>query len=857
MKTYLSEVKKYYDYIFVCKYAILLTSLLFIIDVFNFPTNLLFSHNSKVTIIFLVLFTLFVLLTVVELHLFDAIKIISVNIIDAITLIILLSSILYGGISFLYSTLNSYKIVSLILILIIATVLIIVRSIRIKRSIEKVEEYQSNVVDLKDIYNGDFSITQGKPIMVSEKEVDYDLLNRSSVINLLYDTVQNCNPNDGFVISLEGSWGSGKTTIINNVKKKLESNEDLIIIDELDPWSYSNQESLFYSMFDTIIQKSGIKVNTLLTKQMADSIYGDLFGNKRTNIIKNLFKPNDTIDLLKNRINDYLKFSGKRVVFFIDNIDRAESENIILLFKLVGNVFDFKRVIYVLSFDNDRVKMAFENNLSIDYQYLKKIIQLQIRVPAVDRNVLVGTMNKCINNILISYGEERKNLGSYQSIINKICRLTDDLRDFKRFINSVLAISINNISYLDVRDLLTIEFIRINNIHLYESIYKNRKYFISHDKIVDSEIYYTSYNKKEFNASAKQFFKTLFEEQDNSKYIDLLQEIFPYVKKYNTNQELEYDSNLIVRDESYPEISKHKRICSGKYFDLYFTKTENEYLVIGNLVEGFVNKLNKVQISDEILQIFNDLLESVPNYYHKELFERLQFFLDDIENNRVYDLIINLFKNIGKIDDSLAFFSLSARSRVEIIIWELLQKITEEQYEQFLESIKEDYDILNNISSILYWFKHDREGKNIDGRSNKMEKLYKEMGARIIEYSINLYQDKYYSRGNIWGLAKLYKDDIPTIKNYIKGIVNEDNIFRLLYDIIGISTGTNIKYSISRDNLNYLTTIDDIDEILKNAEAKTDDQKFILDVYKNYKNDIKDEWGETGIVTEEILELNP
>ena len=125
MKTYLSEVKKYYDYIFVCKYAILLTSLLFIIDVFNFPTNLLFSHNSKVTIIFLVLFTLFVLLTVVELHLFDAIKIISVNIIDAITLIILLSSILYGGISFLYSTLNSYKIVSLILILIIATVLII------------------------------------------------------------------------------------------------------------------------------------------------------------------------------------------------------------------------------------------------------------------------------------------------------------------------------------------------------------------------------------------------------------------------------------------------------------------------------------------------------------------------------------------------------------------------------------------------------------------------------------------------------------------------------------------------------------------------------------------------------------
>ena len=55
-----------------------------------------------------------------------------------------------------------------------------------------------------------------------------------------------------------------------------------------------------------------------------------------------------------------------------------------------GNVFDFERVIYILSFDSDRVKKAFENDLGIDYQYLKKIIQMQIHVPEVDRNVLTG-----------------------------------------------------------------------------------------------------------------------------------------------------------------------------------------------------------------------------------------------------------------------------------------------------------------------------------------------------------------------------------------------------------------------------------------------------------------------------------
>ncbi|WP_018933277.1 P-loop NTPase fold protein [Gracilibacillus lacisalsi] len=432
MKTYLSEVKKYYSFVFVIKCAIILTSALFVIDIFNLPTNLLLSYNIKTLIIFFGLFILFIILTAVELHLFDALKIVSINVIDLIFLVIFLSSILYGGILLLYTSLDSYKIISLAPILILVTALIIVRSIKIKKSVETVEKYQSNVTDLKDIYDGNFSIEKGKPIMLNEKDVDYDLLNRSSVINLLYDTIQNCNPNDGFVISLEGSWGSGKTTIINNVKKRLVSSKDIIIIDELDPWSYSNQESLFYSMFDTIVQKSGIKFNSLLSKQMADSIYSDLFGNKKINIIKNLLKPNDTIDVLKNKINDYLKLSGKKVTFFIDNIDRTESENIILLFKLVGNVFDFERVIYILSFDNDRVKKAFEDSLSIDYQYLEKVIQMQIRVPEVDRNVIEEIMSRSVNNILISYGKDRQNLSNYQSIISYICRLTVDFREFKR-----------------------------------------------------------------------------------------------------------------------------------------------------------------------------------------------------------------------------------------------------------------------------------------------------------------------------------------------------------------------------------------------------------------------------------------
>ncbi|WP_342429319.1 hypothetical protein [Neobacillus sp. FSL H8-0543] len=119
----------------------------------------------------------------------------------------------------------------------------------------------------------------------------------------------------------------------------------------------------------------------------------------------------------------------------------------------------------------------------------------------------------------------------------------------------------------------------------------------------------------------------------------------------------------------------------------------------------------------------------------------------------------------------------------------------------------------------------------------------------------NLYD--MYSPKNIWALYRLYKDDNTVIKQYIKDMISENNIFRLLYDIIGFSIGSSNKYSISSKNISYLTTIDEIDDILKNTEAKTEDQEFVLEVYKNYKHGITDEWGDMGIISEKILHLKP
>jgi hypothetical protein len=436
-----------------------------------------------------------------------------------------------------------------------------------------------------------------------------------------------------------------------------------------------------------------------------------------------------------------------------------------------------------------------------------------------------------------------------------MCEQKIDVRDFKRFINSVIGSVFSGSNYLNKRDLVIIEYIRLYNISLYQKIYKNSKFFVSHDKKENSKIYTMSLHNEKFNQDGKEFFKELFSDEKNNKYKNILAEIFPYVKKYSKNQDLE-NNRVQIYDGSYPNIIKNKRICSGKYFDLYFTNTKNDFILIGEIIENFIDNLNQTKSFDKRKEAFKNLLDSIQQSYQREMFERFEFYIEDLKKGLLFDLVNILFDKIYIINNISGFFALSARSRVEVIIWELLQKINEEEYDDFLDNIKVDYGKIKIISSILYWFNNDREGKNIEGRKEKMQLLYQEMGSTIIGNNINLYNAPYYFPKNIWGLARVYEEDQEEFQNYIKNITDKDNIFRLIYDFISLSYGKKFRYSIRQENLENLTSEEYIDNILEETEPSTPDQKFILRVYENHKNNETDRFGEKGIILDELKNIN-
>jgi hypothetical protein len=521
-------------------------------------------------------------------------------------------------------------------------------------------------------------------------------------------------------------------------------------------------------------------------------------------------------------------------------------------------------VTYLISFDSEKIKKIYDSKVGADYSYLKKVIQMQIQMPKIDKNNYRFLITKSLHKILKAYGENKNDLQNYDVIIDQLCYENSDLRDFKRFINSTItAVFDLNSNLLNV-DLIALKYISLTNYPLYQEIYDNSNFFISHHRINEAMLYAESFNKDKYEKKKKKYFENLFSNDKHKKYQYLLSSIFPNARNYKS------DINSVFKnasDKNYKlekNIDKNKRIFSAKYFNLYFTQTNNAHLEINKEVEGLVNTINQSEDQQKSEELLKSILKKIGSDNHKEFFEVFQEYIEygDVKRKSCFILTKALFKSLDIIDASMHHLGLNAQSRTELIIWKLLQKISDKEYDEFLDLIRYEYGKIYNIKRIIYWFNNDNEDINIKGRKEKINAKWKDIRNEIIDEEISIYDDQYYTFLNIFGLFSLSEsvqdEEVEKIKDYIRKVINKDNIFRLLNDLINRSFGSGVRYSIKKRVLEKFTTEEEIDEILKLVEPQNSDQEFILKIYNDYKG-IEKENDDliNGIVINELKNLKP
>ena len=713
----------------------------------------------------------------------------------------------------------------------------------ISNEIFESNKLSSSLVDLRDLYNKS-NVTQNEhgEILVDEREVDYDLFNRSNIVKQLAEAMQHPTSKHSYVIGLTGIWGSGKSTILNLAKKKISKDTNSVDLShtnksDFDLWLFESKEEIIKGMYNYFLTGLGIQYRSALTNKLITSA-AKLLAGVSINGIETLFlDPNTYQDVfkLKEKLTNYVKSTNKHYIMCIENLDRADNEQVILILKLINSVFDIPNVTYVLLYDNERLNKVLKNTESSNVSFAEKVINQEIQMPI---SIDLEICNTCLNNLRDSYGmnnsfQVRGEAKDFQKVQENIVSNITTIRDLKRIINSVYTILANRDTLrLYLPDVIAIQYIHFKNPELYEKI-KNHKKLLTWTQ----SLYLGNYNN--LTAKDKKYVEDLI--SNYQQYADMLEVMFPVIT---------YVTRNTIEESCYGNYSsKRAAINSEMFFECYFNLAENDNTVENSKVKKFIAEVNQIgeqkgnNIKDDINKTWVAFINSINKDKKESTISRLSMFTerDDIPSSQIRKVLSKvIFEytiNNRQYDD---FYW----KDLIFIVSNLIKEVNEEDFSDFwVSELSNRYDLLDIVNEINGYISKSIGGLSGDlmRNENTIAQFQLQMYKDIIAKSVNIFDGNGFSQNvsQLYNLILNNKLYPKKVNAYLSKTVTSKNIFRffgyLITNEIGIKS---MYYKISSGKLDKLedklNCIPDLIDICRKTTPKNESQRIVQKVVNEY-----------------------
>lgn len=503
-----------------------------------------------------------------------------------------------------------------------------------------------------------------------------------------------------FVVSINGKWGCGKTSLMNMCRENLEKKIPQPTVIEIDGWDWTDSSSIGNVLLAKLDMQLGRassdevrRIGKLFhlysldeeEKSFLSSATYDLmfffyglalvamnsfkivpepwmltaFGwvmllfsgynllakylSQHHGIISKIFHGlADFLDVptsvRKQEIVQAMENLDAHIYVVIDDIDRLDAEEIRQLLRVVKTNLNFPNLIFILLCDEDQLVNAVsstsgsnESTASDGRRFLEKIIQLSIRVPAIEEGTLPQLFTARLNRLLEYYKHsEDFDWKRWKEIRDKVVYpFFKNMRDLVRFFNSfdfVLSRLIQKDDYtVDCLDVLCMELLNTFEPAVWDKISSSRLYFT----------YQYTKGKYEFVTEdemkgALDALKPLCHSNEAATF-QLIREVFPNLAAYFGTARPEEGSR-----ENWFHL---KRICHPRIFERYFLRRANA----GDVLHADIYALYTVASHRYLL------LSELRNYIKQDRFSTLL--------NRIHVFDILPFETDTDEDEAFSFIT--------------------------------------------------------------------------------------------------------------------------------------------------------------------------------------------------------
>lgn len=237
--------------------------------------------------------------------------------------------------------------------------------------------------------------------MLSDKETDVDALGFEPYTNSLSEliTEKGITP---FTIGIFGSWGTGKTSLMLMLKKKLESQQKVRTV-WFNAWKFDDEKQIWAALIQAVLNQLAVSLGEsarLKLQELKNSIEWIQFlefigksilsGGPDLEALRASFKFGKKIESIsefEKRFEDFVDSCNiERLIIFIDDLDRCKMKATVDILETIKLLLDSKKCVYVLGLDYERVceavsKRFAESSQDVAEDYLDKIIQLSFHIP--------------------------------------------------------------------------------------------------------------------------------------------------------------------------------------------------------------------------------------------------------------------------------------------------------------------------------------------------------------------------------------------------------------------------------------------------------------------------------------------
>lgn len=316
-------------------------------------------------------------------------------------------------------------------------------------------------------------------------------------------------PDTSNVIGIEGAWGSGKTSLLNLILKRLNQTKDgHTHVLHISPWlsGSSPVEALFLPVATVIQQEmekrhppKGFKKlwrKYLLSPEAQkvieyaqdtssrvlplveyigqfSRIVNGIAGGIKVFTGTRLAVNQKTTTKLRAEIAKQLISLDLKFIVVMDDLDRLEPSQIAEVFRLVRAVADLPRFTHILCYDRNIITHAVEHALNVGdgNRYLQKIIQLSFKIPRPETFDLRYEFGKRAEDLYKEINNQRPDA----AMLDDLATVTDTYgaalstpREIHQAINSLIFLYPGMRDFVYFPDLCLLQLIRVTNPALYD-----------------------------------------------------------------------------------------------------------------------------------------------------------------------------------------------------------------------------------------------------------------------------------------------------------------------------------------------------------------------------------------------------